>query len=534
MFRTITEQSQGTIELYGVDGRVQAADVFIDPLYASGTAPVLSDREWRTVVIGGLREGGRGYFALDVTQPDDYDNTTDLPKPEQSGLNNGQGYVPSCTAGGTECGTLPYPSVLWEFEDLCEDPVTGLDEPCDEDFNSHVDLADGWSRPNIGIIEVCTGSFSDCGPGGADVRQKFVSIFGGGFSPEDPGDRGNFIYIVDIETGKAIYKRPVNGSVASEPAAVDTNQDGILDTIYIGTTTGFMYKVDLRGRPNLETVMNLGPRVIDVAWDPFPLFADPGNRPIFYPPSVIFVGDLGHFAVAFGTGYREDLWERRSETARFYVVVDRYVDTSASPATIRAYERGDAVGTGAPLPLGPSNLQSIDPESTNSLGTNLFTSPGGSLRPGWWMELQLEERVIAPPFALSGLLVFLTFQPDEVITGGGRTCANSGQGRSFTVLSVNGDPIVRNSKKYSVIDDLPTSPYTEVGTIKNPVPASGQTEEGLPAALEPVFDELKKLFPKECRFANYSINVKTRRADTGIQFIAPVPICIVQKNWKEF
>ena len=56
--------------------------------------------------------------------------------------------------------------------------------------------------------------------------------------------------MVDIETGKAIYKAQVDGAVPSEPAAVDTDQNGFLDTIYVGTPAGFLYKVDIvRRRP---------------------------------------------------------------------------------------------------------------------------------------------------------------------------------------------------------------------------------------------------------------------------------------------
>lgn len=47
-------------------------------------------------------------------------------------------------------------------------------------------------------------------------------------------------------------------------------------------------------------------------------------------------------------------------------------------------------------------------------------------------------------------------------------------------------------------------------------------------------ESLKALFPKNCKFANYRIDVKTVAADTTIQFIAPIPVCIVDKNWKEF
>ena len=513
---TLVEQSRGAIELYGVDGKVQASDVRID---------VGAGLEWRTVVVGTLREGGPGVFALDVTQPDELPNLAagdNRPQPQGASST----YVPSCTDGGADCGTLPFPSALWEFYDLC----AGV--PCDEDVNSLPDLADGWSRPAIGVVEVCRLNGSDCGPGGADVEKKFVAVFGGGFDPEHPLDAGNHLYIVDLGTGKPIYKRLVEGAVPSEPAAVDTDQDGLLDTIYVGTTAGLMYKVSLRGRPPLVDVTGVGTRVISTEWDPFPIFDVGGNRPIFYPPSVIFVADKGRFALAFGTGYREHLWQTVNQTARFVVLLDEIVDSSVDPPQVRPFQLSDAQGGSPLLPLDPADLQSVDPESTVLSTANFLTTPQGNLQPGWWMELQTEERVIAAPFALSGLLVFLTFQPDEVIGGGGRTCANAGLGRSFTVFSTSGSTIINNRQAYTIIPDLPTSPYTEVGVTKNPNPSEGESEEGLPPELEPVLNALKTLFPKECRFGNYTINVKTRRADTGIEFIAPVPICIVQKNWK--
>jgi hypothetical protein len=47
-------------------------------------------------------------------------------------------------------------------------------------------------------------------------------------------------------------------------------------------------------------------------------------------------------------------------------------------------------------------------------------------------------------------------------------------------------------------------------------------------------NKLKTLFPRNCKFANYRIDIKTIAADTGVYLIAPVPICIIEKNWKEY
>ena len=46
--------------------------------------------------------------------------------------------------------------------------------------------------------------------------------------------------------------------------------------------------------------------------------------------------------------------------------------------------------------------------------------------------------------------------------------------------------------------------------------------------------EMKKLFPSNCRFANHTINIKAVRDDTGIEFLATVPVCTVETNWKDF
>src|SRR6185369_2150486 len=68
-----------TLQIFSVDGTPRIEDAFIDPRHTAAAGPVASNREWRTVVIGGLREGGKvngggqtsgftsGYFALDIT-----------------------------------------------------------------------------------------------------------------------------------------------------------------------------------------------------------------------------------------------------------------------------------------------------------------------------------------------------------------------------------------------------------------------------------------------------------------------------------
>ena len=70
-------------------------------------------------------------------------------------------------------------------------------------------------------------------------------------------DEGYHLYMVDVETGELIYKRQLDGAAPSAPAAIDSNFDGISDRIFIGTTAGTMYKVDLTEPVALLQILEL-------------------------------------------------------------------------------------------------------------------------------------------------------------------------------------------------------------------------------------------------------------------------------------
>ena len=128
-----------------------------------GTFPVEAQREWRTIIMGGLRRGGKSFYALDVTQPDLYDDG----KPKD--INE---YVPSCSDGGAGCGPIPYPAQLWEFTDshLTGDPLREI--PFDQDFDGVEDLVASWSTPNLGLMKVCVTNNCDEAVDGHGVEDQ--------------------------------------------------------------------------------------------------------------------------------------------------------------------------------------------------------------------------------------------------------------------------------------------------------------------------------------------------------------------------
>ena len=594
--------SESTNHRYAVDGSPVIADVFIDP--AHDGAPAVAERRWRSILVGSLREGGSQYFALDVTQPDRLQDAA-----------SGQGYVPvdggdaswlpSCltTYTPSQCGPVPYGSVLWELDDRHTDSLLlGTPPPADpplamdEDGNLEPDLGDTWSRPTIGRVRLCALGGTRCDPtpaqaqGDDDLVVHEVAVFGGGLDPaasdKSQSERGDFLYMVDVETGKVIYKRRLcspyvanvcasGGAAPSDAAAVDTDQDGFLDRVYIGTTAGYLYRVDLGvmsdgAMPGLTTesttALDSNQSLVGVSvrrvqrsessgapvWEPRVVFdanwvndgaggVTPAahRRQIYHPPSVFFAARLGIFGLSFGTGNRENLWDRTDQPGRFYLFLD---DTDSLPS--------------ASLPLDEGDLQPIaadDPE----LSIDLLSSRQSGQR-GWFIALDSDERIITESFVLSGLTTFSAFQPETALTeddGGNleeatcgeksfetdvdNLCARTGFSRTFLVASTNGDGLLRDAAggdtRYVAVSTFVTTSFTESGLVKSQgsgQPVAGTSDELTPSELE-LMGELETLFPSDCRFSNYRLDIKMVAADTRLQRIAPIPICLQDKNWKE-
>lgn len=544
---TVRQLAEGsTSHRWGVDGSIASADVFIDAVNAGEPAP--AERSWRTILLGGLREGGSGYFALDITHPDalgdDWIGPIDADLADQRvdvQLPTDRQIVPDCheAAGGSCDPYLPYGAPLWEFTDRLWDPIGREYVVLDEDGNGLPDLGETWSTPDIGRIRVVEDD---------TVVTKYVAVFGGGLDPNKADNRGNFLYIVDIETAQVLYKRQVDGSVPADPAAVDTDQDGFLDRVYFGTTAGFMYRLDLidpsatgsARYPVLEAAMvqELGGPIhattrfetgagLVPAWEPVAIF-DTGGRPIYFPPTVLFVAKLGRYALGFGTGDRDALGYKSDLAGRFYTFVDD----------------SDVAGVSSSLPLTESAFEQIDVgEGENP---DLLTTGTAGSR-GWFMVLDLEERLISQPFGLAGVTFFATFDPQvvnetcEVGPGCKQNpqCSLSGNSRIYVVNTLNANPFLNTvddqPTRFLEVNGFVTEPFTEQGLSKNPTDpndTSPNADELTPDE-EEVMRSLQDLFPENCKFNNARIDIKLFAADTRLQRVASVPVCTIEKNWKE-
>lgn len=662
---------------WALDGTPAASDVFIDPMHSgrhsASDPPKADERSWRTVVIGGMRRGGTSYYALDVTRPDvmhkympqiDSNRIDDGWSPVQVnasgddmdeidtqhpamyncfGSTNTQATFPAGFTDDAEddadlkyahCGdgihTAPvldgsgnpvldaggnpvieplvrYPMLLWEFTDP--------------------DLGQTWSVPDMGAIKVCIDTDGICDPGDP-VETRYVTIFGGGWDPagfSSTASTGDYLYMVDIETGELIYKRFLDHSASpGAPAAVDTNQDGFLDRIYIATTgnttaatatsiaeskSGKVYRVDLKTPVPIVEGTDCDPAnlpvlpwpssdaccaqkdgcIIDPAWEPYAIFDSistsgraggavngaptlvvPGtDRHIFFDPSVIFSSQLGRYAVAFGTGNRENLWSTEpagpdgifdptaeEDGNRIYLFVDDS-DLLGSP--------GEANQLKDELPRVESDFVDVtDPDNpvrASDLATILASSDlqaqANGYR-GWYIRLGVvsltfedavlnpaNEKAIGPVTALSGINIASTFIPTVGDTSAGTLCARRGYSRSYVQFTSDGRPvIIPPSGTTSPDPSLPPPPppppppagadsrSTEAANtlLSEPFIEQGGPCEGGEAMRQVLMDEI---FPPNCSFASYYWNLSSMRADTGVECLAQIPVCITEKNWKD-
>lgn len=245
-----------------VDLESTVSDVYIDT--GSGT------RTWATILVGGLRGGGKGLFALDVTDPSTYS--------EGNAAN----------------------IALWEF--------TSNDDP---------DMGELIRKPSIAMM----------------ANNKWAVIFGNGYNNTGDGGGHLFILFIEegvdgTWSAGDYMKLPTQGSTGLSAATVaDEDGDSIADRIYAGDLEGNIWAFDVsNSNPSRwESAYKQGPNLK-------PLFtAKIGTtpQPIVAAPTLIRNGEVTsgsgtNVMVLFGTGKYFSVGDPTSTaTQSFYGVWDK-------------------------------------------------------------------------------------------------------------------------------------------------------------------------------------------------------------------
>ncbi len=356
---------------YLVDGTPVVSDVFINNRATGRTS-------WRTVLVGTLRGGGRGLFALDVTNP---------------------GAFAEANAKSV---------VMWEFN------------------NTHdAHLGYTFSEPTITLMNdgrwaAITGNgyedTADDGTGGQ--AQLFIIYLDGGIDGEwTEGDD-----YLRISTGAGSI---ANRNGLATPAVVDLNGDGTADRAYAGDLEGNLWAFDLSDRVAGSWKVAYGSKA-----KPRPVFVarseDGTAQPITVEPVVTrqraAPGEPSpNLMVYFGTG-RNILESDKTNTASqsFYGVWDRRQGNLARNALARQKILFESVRAGGKGRVTDPNL-------------NVDYQWRDDTHYGWYLDLpEKGERVVSDPKVLAGTVFFNTTIPD------GAGCGFGGKGWMMSVATHNG------------------------------------------------------------------------------------------------
>lgn len=306
-------------------------------------ADVYINNNWRTVLVCAEGNGGDSVFALDVTDP--YN-----------------------------------PTFLWEFADP--------------------DLFRSRSSPTIGLGRIVLSG-----------QPQWVAIFVSGKS-SDP-DTHPSIYIVSADDGSLIERVYLDaagedgkgGVPSGQPAIADSDGNGYIDRLYIGTDKGYMYKVNLPDDPDstFSTITNCVINTDFTDEDGNSVPSDQIYHPVYASPAISINNTLSstgeieyNIKVFFGTGdspyYDEDI-NTADTTYHFFVYVDNedkgmcgtssYLDWFH---TLPAGERiwASAYSAAGQIYFGTATAETEDPCEATAAGKNegnlyVFTLEGDAV-----------------------------------------------------------------------------------------------------------------------------------------------------------
>jgi type IV pilus assembly protein PilY1 len=333
-------------------------DFLVDGTPVAADAKIGATPAWKTVVLFGLRRGGRYYYALDIT-----DTTSPLYK--------------------------------WSMTDS--------------------KMGETWSEPAIGKIKL------------SDNTDKYVAFVGGGYDTASNNSSGKAFYVIDVDTGAKLweYHNPgsvsddrqyMNFSLAASPTAVDLNNDGYIDRVYIGDVGGQLWKFDV----STPAVISGG---VITNWTPSqngkrffvasPSQANPPPPGEYYPAQAIYgppalaYDSAKNLWVYFGTGDRNH--PNNTSSNRFYGIKDTTEVNGAAVMTQGSYFQESSL-------------------------TNVTTG-SGAVTQGYYIVLGSNEKVLAASDVFASAVFFTTYTPSTAVQCGG----GSGTAKLYAVNLTTGD-----------------------------------------------------------------------------------------------
>lgn len=420
--------------VYGNLGSLTSATSFTFQPTVNGS-PVTSDvffsennqATWHTLLVGSLRLGGRGVYALDITDP----------------------------TAVTEANASS--KVLWEFDSDVTAPSSSTctaiqGTSSDSAGCKPSDLGFTYGQPNIGrlangkwVVLVPSGYFPDC-------SQTDKPVICNNASPpatptDSTGKTFSSLFVLDAQTGALIAELKTPTSIAnvasyglSSPVLGDYNNDQVDDVAFAGDLAGNVWRFDLSdpSPSNWKVTLTYQPTT-------------QGAQPITTMPRLFPDSTTNRFMVVFGTGKYLGASDNTSTTIQAVYGIRDTLDSSGNPLTVNGTSSlveqtlGSVAGTGS---LAGATLLTLTSNTVNSSSEgwyfNLATYTGTT-------QTDAGERVVVTPAALfnSNTVVISTLipgtsDPCNPTTTGSILFVNASTGSPGTagVSSLGGYPYV--------------------------------------------------------------------------------------------
>ncbi len=364
---------------------------------------------WHTVLIGGERGGGYGYFALGLSNP---------------------------KAGSA------YPNPLWDFSDASAS-VAPMGNTWSQPFITYVCLPNPNYNSTAGGTGLCRNNPNPASPLIAtQYVETYAAFIGGGYSsnntsgqavyalyaepnPVNTGTAGNPNYADEQELWKFDGTNDSNMKYSIPSAIAPYPSYGELQAFYVGDLGGQMWAFNISNGTS-PYAANGGSN-----WTGCRVFASnqtasPLN--IFFPPS-ISSDNSGNLWLYFGTGNRADLTEMN--TARNNELIG--LNTAGT----------QGIGE-CPAPHGAYNETNLTNE-TGISGIGTLTSDG------WYITLSPGEKVVSSPTVYDGIVYFDTYIPSAASNACGL-----GTAKLYAVYYLNGGGTITISGTAATISNTIT------------------------------------------------------------------------------
>jgi type IV pilus assembly protein PilY1 len=375
---------------------------------------------WHTILVGGERAGGQGYFALDITNPSDF------------------------TAGNIDS------MLLWEFTNR----AAPFGDP---------DLGYAYSDPQIALMN--NGRWAAIFGNGYNVAgiydaQLFIVYLDGGLNGQ--WVKGQDYVVLNTRSGRAL--QPISPNSLATPAVIDIDGNGTADRIYAGDLNGDLWAFDVSGSSDTSWGTAYG-----TSTNPVALFKGDLGKPITTQPVVAINPGIStdsvntpNLLVMVGTGI-------------FFGTPDK-TDTSTQQF-IGVWDRG--VGNIQTNKMVNQTFTTTGNARVLSNNSVTYTSAASTTQYGWYINFTNGERIIFPASLINARVGFNQYEPEVIFStfkpNTSTPCSYGGSGSVMVAKVVNG-----GQPSTPVIDINNDSQLSDLDYINGNV-ASGLLFTGVPS-----------------------------------------------------